>query len=87
MKLVIDAPDEIVEKGFEGPLTDEERQVLIRAIGNGTLYKARPQGEWTEITHRLNLLIGVLYSNRCISESDLNYIEDSIKKLMKGGAE
>ena len=35
MKLIIDAPDEIVEKGFEGPLTDEERQILIRAIGNG----------------------------------------------------
>lgn len=35
MKLIIDAPDEIVKKGFEGPLTDEERQILIRAIGNG----------------------------------------------------
>jgi hypothetical protein len=39
MKLIIDAPDEIVKKGFEGPLTDEERQILIRAIGNGTTYK------------------------------------------------
>jgi len=39
VKLIIDAPDEIVKKGFEGPLTDEERQILIRAIGNGTLYK------------------------------------------------
>ncbi len=47
----------------------------------------RPQGELTEINHRLNLLIGVLYSNQCISEMDLKYIEDSIKKLMKGGAE
>ena len=45
MKLIIDAPDEIVKKGFEGPLTDEERQILIRAIGNGIAYKER-QGEW-----------------------------------------
>lgn len=44
MKLIIDAPDEIVKKGFEGPLTDEERQILIRAIGNGTSYE-EPQGE------------------------------------------
>lgn len=42
--------------------------------------------EATEINHRLNLLIGVLYSNRLISDNDLKYIEDSIKKLMKGGA-
>lgn len=47
----------------------------------------RPQGEWIENKHRLNLLIGVLYSNQLISESDLEYIEDSINKLMKGGAE
>ena len=47
----------------------------------------RLQGEWEEVKHRLNLLIGVLYSNYLISESELEYIEDSIKKLMKGGAE
>ena len=47
----------------------------------------RPQGELTETKHRLNLLIGVLYSNQVISENDIEYIEDSIKKLIKGGAE
>lgn len=47
----------------------------------------RPQDELTEIKHRLNLLIGVLYSNQLISQSDFDYMEDSIKKLMKGGAE
>jgi hypothetical protein len=47
----------------------------------------RPQGEWVEIDHRLNLLICVLYNNQCISENDIKYIEDSIKELMKGGAE
>lgn len=45
----------------------------------------KPQSEWLEINHRLNLLIGVLYSNQCISNNDIKYIEDSIKKLMKRG--
>lgn len=45
----------------------------------------RPQGEWVEVKHRLNLLIGVLYSNQLISHDDIEYIEDSIKKLMNGG--
>ena len=44
-----------------------------------------PQGEWVEVKHRLNLLIGVLYSNQLISHDDIEYIEDSIKKLMKDG--
>ena len=34
------------------------------------------------LVHKLNLLIGVLYSNQLISESDINYIEDNIKKLI-----
>ena len=46
-----------------------------------------PTDEWIETKHRLNLLIGVLYSNQLISESDLESIEDSIKKLMKGSVE
>lgn len=47
----------------------------------------QPKGEWIEIKHRLNLLLGVLYTNQLISDSDLDYIEDSIKKLMKGEEE
>lgn len=37
--------------------------------------------ELKQLNDRLNLLIGVLYSNQCISNSDIEYIEDSIKKL------
>lgn len=48
--------------------------------------KLRPQDEMIETKYRLNLLIGVLYSNQLISENDLEYIEDSVKELMKGGA-
>lgn len=44
MKLIIDIPDGIVKKGFEGPLTDEERMVIIRAVGNAMQYK-EPQGD------------------------------------------
>lgn len=36
MKLIIDIPEEIVKKGFEESLTDEERHTIIRAVGNGT---------------------------------------------------
>ena len=47
----------------------------------------RPQDNLTETKHRLNLLIDVLFSNQVISENDIEYIEDSIKKLMEGDAE
>lgn len=38
MKLIIDVDEKIVFKGFEQPLTEEERATLIRAIGNGRSY-------------------------------------------------
>lgn len=40
MKLIIDADEKIVCKGFEQPLTEEERVTLIRAIGNGKPYNS-----------------------------------------------
>jgi len=46
MKLLIDVDEELVCKGFEQPLTEEERDILIRAIGNGKSYEERPKGEW-----------------------------------------
>ena len=46
MKLVIDIDKELVCKGFEQHLTEEERDILIRAIGNGTPYEERPKGKW-----------------------------------------
>lgn len=45
MKLIIDVPEEIVKKGFEGPLTDEERMIIIRAVGNAIPYKEKPLKE------------------------------------------
>lgn len=45
MKLIIDVPEEIVKKGFEGPLTDEERMVIIRAVGNAIPYKENSSKE------------------------------------------
>ncbi len=66
-------------------LKDDNAQTLLVNNSQELVKGKRPQDELTEINHRLNLLIGVLYSNQLISESDLKYIEDSIKKLMKGG--
>ena len=100
MKLIIDAPDEIVKKGFEGPLTDEERQILIRAIGNGTLYK----DEWIPVSERLPkedndyLVTYVSSGERVVSKSWFNtrngFIYDNViawkykpEPYKEGGAE
>ena len=34
VKLIVEVDAETVKKGFDGPLTDEERQSLLRAFGN-----------------------------------------------------
>lgn len=39
MKLIIDVDEKLVCEGFERPFTEEERDVLIRAIGNGVELK------------------------------------------------
>jgi len=36
MKLIIDIPEELTCEGFERPFTEEEKNILIKAIGNGT---------------------------------------------------
>ena len=46
MKLIIDIDEKLVCEGFERIFTEEERDILIRAIGHGTPYEERPHGEW-----------------------------------------
>lgn len=36
MRLIIDIPEKLVCEGFERLFTEEERNTLIKAIGNGT---------------------------------------------------
>ena len=43
MKLIIDVDEKLVCEGFERPFTEEERNILIRAIGNGRTYN--PSGD------------------------------------------
>lgn len=38
MELIIDVDEKLVCSGFERPFTEEERDTLIRAIGNGKSY-------------------------------------------------
>lgn len=38
MKLLIDVDEKLVFEGFERPFTEEEKAILIRAIGNGRTY-------------------------------------------------
>ena len=49
MKLIIDVDKKLVCEGFERTFTEEERDTLIRAIGNGIPYEERPHGEWNYI--------------------------------------
>lgn len=43
MKLIIDVDEKLVCEGFERPFTEEERNILIRAIGNAKSYN--PSGD------------------------------------------
>ena len=36
MHIVIDIPEELAYEGFERPFTEKEKNILIKAIGNGT---------------------------------------------------
>lgn len=36
MQIVIDVPEKLTCEGFERPFTEEEKNILIKAIGNGT---------------------------------------------------
>lgn len=36
MHMVIDIPEKLACEGFERPFTEEEKNILIKAIGNGT---------------------------------------------------
>lgn len=35
MQIVINVPEKLVCEGFERPFTEEEKNILIKAIGNG----------------------------------------------------
>jgi hypothetical protein len=45
MQIVIDVPEKLVCEGFERPFTEEEKNILIKAIGNAKpLPKERYEG-------------------------------------------
>ena len=48
MKLIIDVDKKLVCEGFERTFTEEERDILIRAIGNGVEYVEPKKGEWID---------------------------------------
>lgn len=52
MKLIIDVDEKLVCEGFIRTLTEEERNILIRAIGNGVKYVEPKKGEWRRITKK-----------------------------------
>lgn len=93
IKLIVEVDEETVKKGFDGPLTDEERQSLLRAFGNAKQLDAdRPQGEWICITEG-NLGINTYTCSLC--GHLITCTEGAMKQhkgcycgaVMKGGAE
>lgn len=46
MKIVIDVDEKLVCEGFERNFTEEEKNILIRALGHGIPYKERQKGRW-----------------------------------------
>lgn len=42
IELVIKVPKKLVCKGFERPFTEEEKSILIKAIGNGKTLPEAP---------------------------------------------
>lgn len=92
VKLIVEVDEEIFKKGFEGPLTDEERQLLLCAFGNAKAFEERPQGEWVCITAG-NLGINTYKCSLC--GHWITCTEGAMKQhkgcycgaVMKGGAE
>lgn len=89
MKRIIDVDENLICEGFVRNFTEEEKDVLIRAIENGIPYEERPQGEWIIDGHHIRC-------NRCneyICNTDRegNKIPDNFcpncGSEMKGGAE
>lgn len=69
MKFLIDADEKLVCEGFERSFTEEERDILIRAIGNGKPYNERPHAKW--ITRRIiakNRSFDMIVCSNCQTE-------------------
>lgn len=79
MRLIIDIPEKLVCEGFERLFTEEEKNTLIKAIGNGT---PLPKGHGCLIDK--DALIGRIHGVRSITavldapviiEADRGYTE------------
>lgn len=65
MKLIIDVDEKLVCEGFERTLTEEERDILIRAIGNGVKYVEPKKGEWKVIGRNVPNNIWHVLCHKC----------------------
>lgn len=94
MKLIIEVDKKLTCEGFERNFTEEERDILIRAIGNGTPYREQPQGEW--IIRGRKLECSNCKRSEYIGTDDVGIMKEEMKlrkycfncgAQMKGGAE
>ncbi len=57
IKLVIKVPKKLVCEGFERPFTEEEKSILIKAIGNG---KTLPEAQAITTEEAIDILLRML---------------------------
>lgn len=75
MKMIINVDEKLICEGFERTFTKEERDILIRAIGNGTPYKERPKGEWIKKVDNVGFVSYIC--SECGFELELEDCSDS----------
>ena len=82
MKIVIDVDEKLVCEGFERHFTEEEKDILIRAVGNGMPYRESPKGEWIPAR-------GTYYCSRCrhyaYNSQKFDFCQDCGAKMINAG--
>lgn len=68
MKLIIDVDEKLVCEGFERNFTEEERDILIRAVRDGVEYVEPKKGKWIEGKN------GTIKCNQCSCEIRYSYL-------------
>ena len=77
MQIVIDIPEKLACEGFERPFTEEEKNVLIKAIGNGT---PLPKGHGRLIDS--NILKGHIDKLPCLPDGNFAGNHSALKALI-----
>lgn len=86
MQIVIDIPEKLACEGFERPFTEEEKNILIKAIGNGT---PLPKGhgrliDGDELESHMKIGYNIVKSAPTIIEAESDHKCHTCKHYMSG---